>query len=66
MPDSRPLHSPVRRWRTGFLRVWCSCGLEVYPCPTLIAQKRHQAATDEARHTSGYEDTVNNWWENPR
>jgi len=42
-------HGPVRRWRTGWLRVWCRCGMEVFPCPALIAQQRYQAGLDEAR-----------------
>lgn len=42
-------HGPVRRWRSGFLRVWCRCGMESYPCPTLLAQQRQRDATAAAR-----------------
>ena len=66
-------HGPVRRWRTGWLRVWCKCGIENYPCPTVIAHQRYQEGLREARdwraaqrRRAGYEATVDNWWENPR
>ena len=66
-------HGPVRRWRSGWLRVWCRCGMESYPCPTVLAQRRQQEAItearawrDEQRRAGGFEASVDNWWENPR
>lgn len=63
-------HRPVRRWRTGFLRVQCRCG-EPYPCEAGIAWQQYQAAVAEARawrdeERSNYTASVDNWWENPR
>jgi hypothetical protein len=65
-------HGPVRRWRSGWLRVRCRCGDEAYPCPTVrAAQRRWREALDEAHdwqaeQRRAFTESIDNWWENPR
>lgn len=55
-------HGPVWRWRKGWFRVRCRCG-EEYPCVER-AWQRFQAGLAEERRK--YDESVDNWFENPR